>query len=296
MPTSALTGGGSRPTPLSKSITAFIVVAPILAVAAIPFVFTSLNVVSALAQVPIWYSLNVLSVTVSFHRELTHGALRLKSPLRYIMAALASLAVEGGPFSWCARHRKHHRYTDKPGDPHSPLEGFFHAHFGWFFKEGDPVYQEYIPKLLREPGLVLVDKLFPLIAVLSFVLPGLISFAFTTSLRGFIAGVFWGGFVRIFLVHHMTWSVNSICHTWGKKSLRSDDESRDNGLVFGAFGEQYHRCHHAFQWSAKIGLLKGQLDIGWYFIQFLNWLGQVEELSVPTPEQVAAKRLDKSAA
>ncbi len=291
-----MAGESSRPTKLSKSITAFIVVTPIMAVLAIPFVWTSLNIVSAMVQTPIWYAISVASITVSFHRELTHRSLLLKPVARYMMAVFASLGVEGGPFSWCARHKKHHRYTDKPGDPHSPLEGFLHAHFGWFFREGDPTYNEYISYLLKDKGLILIDKMFPILAVASFVVPGLISLVITGTLRAFIAGVFWGGFVRIFFVHHVTWSVNSVCHMWGKKPLRSDDESRDNAFVFLAFGEQYHRCHHAFQRSAKIGLLPGQIDIGWYIIRFLTWIGQVEWVKVPTPEQIASKRLDKTAA
>lgn len=287
----------SVPTVLEKSFTTFVIVAPLFAIASTPFLWPWIAVPWAMIQAVGWYFLTVAGITLSFHRELTHLSLVWNFYLHYGWAISASLSVEGGPFSWVPRHRKHHKFADRKGDPHSPVDGFLHAHFGWFFKEGVPNRQKYIPHLLEDKGLVLIDKLFPLIAVLSFVLPGFFVWIFEPTLRNFCAGVFWGGFVRVGFVHHVTWCINSFCHKVGERSFRTNDHSTNNRLLgILSMGESYHNNHHGFPWSAKLGLDRGQLDLGWVVICVCRWLGLVTEIKVPTPEQIEAKRIRAYAA
>lgn len=297
---SNLVGVSSSHSVGEKVATAFIVVVPFVAFIAGLFVWDSFDVVAAKILMLILYVITVLGVTVSYHRELTHRSLKLRPAARYTMAVSAGGSVEGGVFDWTTEHRMHHRFTDKKGDPHSPheygegvtavIKGFVHAHFGWFFRPRKIDYQKYVPDLLEDKGLVAIHKLFPVIAVLSFVLPGLVTLIFEPSWKGFFAGVFWGGFVRIFLVHHVTWSINSVCHLWGTRPFKSDDESTNN-VIFGILGggEGWHRNHHAFPTSARIGLRWWEIDWGWFFIRILHFFGQVEWIKVPTPEQMKAK-------
>lgn len=296
MSTSVVPTGRSSPGTLEKSITLFIIIAPFVAVASIPFVWEWARVTAAMVMFPVFYVLTVQAITISFHRELTHDALRLRPVARLTEAVLAMMSIEGTIKKWVAKHRKHHKYTDEEGDPHSPLHGFFHAHFGWFFKESEPEYEKWIPKLLQDRRLMLLDKLWPMIAVSSFVLPGLLTLIFEPSLHGFLVGVFWGGFVRVFFVHHVTWSINSLCHMWGSRPFHSDDESANNPLLAPlSAGEAWHRNHHAFPWSARIGLRWWEIDWGWMIIRILDFCGQVEEYKVPTRAQIEAKRIKKAA-
>jgi len=306
MPTDTLAGETSRPTLSQQVATAVIVFLPLTAFVLAIVKWHTLSPLSALVQVPVLYFLTVIGITVSFHRELTHRALTLRPGARYFFAILGSLSVEGGVFSWCALHRKHHQFTDRKGDPHSPhghgegvlavVRGFMHAHCGWFFHESEPSYKKYIPDLMRDEGLVLIDKLFPLWIVVSFALPGFITLAFTHTLRGFIAGAIWGGAVRILFVHHVTWSINSVCHLWGTRPFVTKDKSTNN-FFFGytGGGEGWHHNHHVFPQSARIGLRWWEFDLGWQVIRFLQVLGFVEEVNVPTREQIEAK-LPRSAA
>ncbi len=298
-----LPGRLSLPTRSQRIAILFIVIAPFVLNLFAPLLWYGSWVSSAdLIQLFVWYIVTVQAVTVSFHRELTHRSLTLKPVARYTQAILASFSVEGKLTDWCARHRMHHEFSDTEEDPHSPhgfghgvmavIKGFFHSHVGWLFKEGKPDYNRYIPDLLKDRGLMLIDKLFPLWAVLSFLLPGLIGLIFSWSVKGFFLGVFWGGFVRVFLVHHITWSINSVCHLWGTKPFRSDDESVNNP-VFGILGggEGWHKNHHAFPWSARIGLRFWEVDLGWYVIRLLNFFGLVEKLRVPNESQILLKKV-----
>lgn len=295
----------SSPNKTEKSVVAFLVIVPFVAFVTSFFVWDSFAVMSAVIQVPVWYMLTVLAITVSFHRELTHRSLTLHPVARYVLAALALFSVEGTIKDWCARHRVHHQHTDDVGDPHSPhsfghgvwgvIRGFLHAHCGWIFSANRPDYGKYIPDLLRDKGLMVIDKLFPLFAVSSFILPGFIAFAFEPSWKGFLAGVFWGGFVRIFLVHHVTWSINSVCHLWGTRPFysNSDEDMSTNNkyIALLSAGEAWHRNHHAFPWSARLGLRPWEIDWGWMAIRVLNFFGLVLKVRVPLPHEIEAKRM-----
>ncbi|MHB1330931.1 MAG: acyl-CoA desaturase [Minisyncoccota bacterium] len=294
----------STPNVAERSVVTFLIFAPFVAFIVSFFVWNSFVVMSAMVQVVAWYFITVLAITVSFHRELTHRSVTLHPVARYILAFFALFSVEGTIKDWCARHRKHHEHTDDEEDPHSPhsfgsgvfgvVRGFFHAHCGWIFSASRPDYNRYIPDLLKDKGLMVLDKLFPLIAVSSFILPGFITFAFEPSLKGFFAGIFWGGFVRIFMVHHVTWSINSVCHLWGTRPFESKDESTNNKYIaLLSAGEAWHRNHHAFPWSARLGLRPWEIDWGWMAIRVLDFFGLVRKIKVPTLEQIEAKRIDK---
>lgn len=292
------------PTFAAKATTLFIVVAPLVCIFGF-LVWNVFDVPAAKIQAIVWYIATVLGITVSFHRELTHKALRLVPWARNTMAGIGSLSVEGPPIEWVYKHRKHHRHTDQLGDPHSPgeygddvigvLKGLVHAHIGWFFKKSEPPnYEKYTRDILEDRGIMFVNKMFPVLAVSTFVLPGLITLFFETSWYGFFAGVFWA-FVRVGLVHHATWSINSICHKWGTKPFRSEDRSTNNAALapFTA-GEAWHENHHVFPKSARIGLRWWQIDWGWIFIQILRFFRLVKWVKVPSKEQIQA-RMKKAA-
>ncbi len=246
-------------------------------------------IIGGLLAIPI-----VDSITVFFHRGLTHQAVKFRSWVNTIGILTAFAAWEGDAKTWVATHRKHHNYSDKSGDPHSPhLEGhgfwgmcvgLIHAHLGWMFKEKNPDFSRYIPDLLKDKKINKLDRWFLPVAILSLVLPGFIEWLFIPTLKGFAMGVLWGGFVRMFFVHHLTWSVNSICHYFGTRPFRSNDMSVNN-FIFGilAFGEGWHRNHHAFRTSPRIGLRWWEIDIGWYTILLLRFL-KLADIN-PTPSR-----------
>lgn len=285
----------------SKAVSAFIVIAGFAAVAiAVVVGMDARGAVPAMIVAGILAFITVNAITVSFHRELTHKALRMRRWLSLTYATLGSMAVEGAVLSWVAHHRKHHHHSDEEGDPHSPhrfgsgawniVKGFLHAHIGWFFHEPQPDKERYVRDLMKDRALVMVDRLFPLWAVLSFLIPGFLVLIFEPSFQGFLMGVLWGGFVRVFFVHHLTWSINSVCHLWGTRPFRARDQSANN-LIFGILGqgEGWHRNHHAFMRSARIGLRPWEIDIGWYTILVLRALGLAKDVVVPSQDELVRK-------
>jgi stearoyl-CoA desaturase (Delta-9 desaturase) len=250
-----------------------------------------------------FYSLTGLGITVGYHRLFTHRSFRAVRPVRIALAILGGMAVEGSVVQWCATHRRHHAYADQFGDPHSPhlvqaaglkgvLLGLWHAHSGWLFGDEMTNEQEFVPDLLADKAIVRIGNNFPLLTVATFTLPPLIAFAVTGSIVAALTGFLWGSLVRIFLLHHVTWSINSICHFYGKEAYRAKDESKNVWpLAPISFGESWHNNHHAFQWSAKLGLRAWQIDFGWYAIRALKALHLVRDVKVPTAEQLEKRRL-----
>lgn len=211
------------------------------------------------------YLLTGMGITVGYHRFATHKSFRTSPIVEFVLLALGSMAVEGGVIGWSATHWKHHRLADKEGDPHSPIEGLFHAHIGWMFDSHAPADPKRDARhLLTDPVARWADRTFPVWVVLGFVAPYLID-----GWRGLI----WGGLVRVFLTHHVTWSVNSICHQFGRRTFDTPDVSR-NQWVVGVFGlgEGWHNNHHAFPESAFHGLRWYQVDLSGYFIRGLETL------------------------
>jgi stearoyl-CoA desaturase (delta-9 desaturase) len=248
-----------------------------------------------------FYVATAVGITVGFHRLFTHRAFETVWPVRAGFAILGSMAVQGPLIDWVAWHRRHHQHSDHDGDPHSPhlhgegvggmLKGMIHAHFGWMLWENDTGQEKYVGDLLREKRLMKIQNLFGLWAILGLVLPAIIAGLVTMSWMGALLGFLWGGLARLFLVHHVTWSVNSICHIWGAQPFGSKDESRNNVVVgILAMGEGWHNSHHAFPTSARHGLSWWQLDISYLIIKTLSLLGLAWKVKVPSAEAIEAKR------
>ncbi|MGH2817445.1 MAG: acyl-CoA desaturase [Actinomycetota bacterium] len=248
-----------------------------------------------------FYMVTGLGVTVGYHRLLTHRSFRASRSVRAFFAVAGSLAIEGSVISWVAAHRRHHAFADVEGDPHSPhlaeeeglvgvLKGLWHAHVGWLFDEEKTSVERWAPDLLKDPVMRRIDRLFPHLAVITLVLPAVVGFAFTGTLWGAITAFLWAGLARVFLLHHMTWSVNSICHYFGKRPFETTDLSTNNWpLALLSFGESWHNNHHAFPTAAIHGLGRWQLDTSGLVIRALERLGLARDVKRVTQEQVISK-------
>jgi stearoyl-CoA desaturase (delta-9 desaturase) len=247
------------------------------------------------------YLLTALGITVGFHRLFTHHSFETYRVVQFVLGVLGSMAVEGSLLKWVALHRRHHQHSDQPGDPHSPhlhgtgvpglLRGLWHAHLGWVFQADPPDLDHYVKDLRRSTLLRAVSALFVLWVVLGLLIPAVLGGLMTGTWAGAWYGLAWGGLARIFLVHHVTWSVNSVCHLWGRRPYRSDDQSRDN-VVFGvmALGEGWHNTHHAFPTSARHGLRWWQPDASYWVIRGLALLGLAWNVRLPSKPAQAKER------
>jgi stearoyl-CoA desaturase (Delta-9 desaturase) len=253
-----------------------------------------------LAILVVGYLLTGFGITVGYHRLFTHRSFETSPGLRYTFAVLGQMAVEGDVLAWVADHRKHHQFSDREGDPHSPhagygdgvrdaLRGLWHAHTGWLFEAAGRADQaRYAKDLVRDRGLRVIAKLFLPLVVASLLVPAAVGWALLGGWYGFLAGLFWGGAVRIFLLHHVTFSINSICHFWGRRRFASSDESRNVWwLSWISFGESWHNNHHAFPTSAFHGLRGVEIDPGGWLILLLERLGLVwSVVRIPPDKQV----------
>jgi stearoyl-CoA desaturase (delta-9 desaturase) len=250
-----------------------------------------------------FYVLTGLGVTVGFHRLLTHGSFDTSKRARVVLATLGSLAVEGSVISWVADHRRHHAFADKEGDPHSPhliegeglksiFKGLWHAHVGWFFSEEKTERGRWAPDLMKDPALRKIDRAFPALVVISFLAPALIGFVVTGTWLGALTAFVWGSLVRVFVLHHVTWSVNSICHFFGRRPFETTDESTNNWVLSViSFGESWHNNHHAFPTSAIHGIGKFQIDPSGGLIKLLARFGVVRNLRLPNEKQLVQKKV-----
>ena len=254
-----------------------------------------------LAIMVVMYLLTAIGITVGFHRLLTHRAFQTYPWLERTFAILGSLSVQGSVMDWVADHRKHHAHTDREGDPHSPhvghgsgLAGLWHAHVGWLLEtQGQADWKRYAPELYEDPAMRRIGRRFPLLAAVSLLVPMLAGFA----LDGFTAeaalrGLVWGGLVRIFFVHHITWSVNSVCHFFGSRRFDVDDHSTNVGwLALLSLGESWHHNHHAFPRSAYHGLRWWELDPSGVIISGMQRLGLAWNVVRITPERQRSRTL-----
>jgi stearoyl-CoA desaturase (delta-9 desaturase) len=250
-----------------------------------------------------FYAFTGLGVTVGYHRLFTHRSFTAVPVLRVVLAIAGSMSVEGSLIAWVATHRRHHAFADEFGDPHSPhlaqapglpgvFMGLWHAHMGWLFDAEKSDHRDWAPDLLAERAMVRIDRWFPLLTAMTFALPALIGLIATRSLGGMLAAFLWGSLVRVFLLHHVTWSINSVCHFYGKEAFRARDESRNVWPMAPiSFGESWHNNHHAFPWSARLGLRVWQIDPGWYAIRLLRGVRLITGVKVPTVRQMQAKRI-----
>ncbi|MGA7397109.1 MAG: fatty acid desaturase [Solirubrobacterales bacterium] len=260
-----------------------------------------------LAIALVMYLITGLAITVGFHRLLTHRSFQTPKWVEYTFAVLGSMSVQGPVNTWVADHRKHHAHTDKPGDPHSPhvghgdgLKGVFgglwHAHIGWSMSEhGRADEQKYARDLYEDPGMQFISRNFLWFLLLSLVIPTLAGYLVSGTLAGAATGLLWGGLVRIFFVHHITWSINSICHFLGTRQFETDDKSTNVfWLALPSFGEAWHNNHHAFPRSAEHGLKKWQLDPSAWVIWSLEKIGLAKKVVRIAPERQARKAAERT--
>jgi stearoyl-CoA desaturase (delta-9 desaturase) len=298
---SPLTDG--RRSGLEQALVAAFIALPLAALAvAAPFAWgwglTWLDVGLALA----FYVLSGLGVTVGFHRYFTHGSFKAGRPLRVALAVAGSMALQGPVVTWVADHRRHHAFSDKEGDPHSPwlfgtgplalTRGFWHSHMGWLFERDNTNARRFAPDLLADRDVVAVDRRFVLLTVVSLGLPALIGGLVTWSWWGALTALFWAGFVRVALLHHVTWSINSICHMIPNRPFASRDRSANVWwLAVLSFGESWHNLHHADPTCARHGVRRGQIDISAGVIRIFERLGWAHSVRWPTQ-----RRLERLAA
>jgi stearoyl-CoA desaturase (delta-9 desaturase) len=255
-----------------------------------------------LVVLAVTYVLTGVGVTVGFHRLLTHRSFKTSRTLRALFAVLGSAAVEGPVIEWVSTHRQHHRFSDRPGDPHSPhvdhgvglggaLRGLIHAHLGWTFRGVDRASPDrYAKDLLADPVVRAIDRTFLLWVLLGLAFPFALGLALTGSVIGGLTGLLWGGAVRILFVHHVTFSINSLCHFFGRRRFSTGDESRNLAwLALPSFGEAWHNNHHAFPTSARHGLGRWQLDPGAWLISGLERLGLAWDVVRIAPVDQQAK-------
>ncbi|HUN79954.1 MAG TPA: fatty acid desaturase [Phycisphaerae bacterium] len=246
------------------------------------------------------YCVTGMGITLGFHRLLTHRSFETHRITRLALSILGSMAVQGPILKWVATHRRHHQHSDHEEDPHSPhqhgdgilgiFRGLWHSHLGWLFKPDAPNLDRYVGDLMQDNLIKTASALFPLWVFIGLLIPTVIGGVLTRSWIGALTGLIWGGLVRIFLVHHVTWSVNSICHIWGSRPFRCGDHSRNN-FLFGvlAWGEGWHNNHHAFPTSARHGLRWWQFDCSYLAILLLSALGLAWNVRVPSPQTVRLK-------
>jgi stearoyl-CoA desaturase (delta-9 desaturase) len=250
----------------------------------------------------VFYVLTGLGVTVGFHRLFTHRSFKAKPAVRGALAILGSVAIEGPVISWVADHRKHHAFSDRPGDPHSPhvdhggglrgeLHGFVHAHVGWLFVHDQRGSRSrYAPDLLRDPVIRFVDRTFVLWALGGLALPFVLGMAIGGTVTAGLTALLWGGLVRLFVLHHLTYSINSVCHVFGRRRFATTDESRNVfWLALPTFGEAWHNNHHAFPTSAQHGLRRWELDPSALVIRGLEATGLAWDVVRISPERQQTK-------
>lgn len=247
----------------------------------------------------VMYTTTGLGVTVGYHRLFAHRSFEAVRPVRFLLAVLGSMAVQGPVLTWVAIHRRHHQHSDRAEDPHSPhhhgggvrgvLAGFWHAHIGWIFKGNYPNLRRYVPDLNGDRLIRITSRMFGVWVFLGLLIPTVLGGVLTGTWTGALLGFLWGGLVRIFLGHHVTWSINSVCHLWGGRPYDKGDQSRNN-FVFGilGLGEGWHNNHHAFPSSARHGLRWWQIDLSYLAIRALAFAGLARRVRVPADQRISS--------
>ncbi|WP_090007071.1 acyl-CoA desaturase [Lentzea albidocapillata] len=247
-----------------------------------------------------FYTLTSLGVTIGFHRYFTHGAFKANRALRIALAITGSMAMQGPIIGWVADHRRHHAYADREGDPHSPwlfgtsalalAKGFLHAHMGWMFRRQLTNAARFAPDLLADADIQRVNRWFPALTAATLLAPALAGGLITWSWWGALTAFFWASLVRVAVLHHVTWSVNSICHMIGDRPFEARDKSANFWpLAILSMGESWHNSHHADPTCARHGVRRGQLDISARLIWVFEKLGWATHVRWPRPERLARK-------
>ena len=252
----------------------------------------------------VFYVVAGFGVTMGFHRHFTHCSFKAAKPLHVALGIAGSLAIEGPVLVWVADHRRHHKYSDKEGDPHSPwrfgndwkalTKGFLYAHMGWMFNPNRTSQQKFCPDLLADTAIRRISKTFPLWVAISLLAPALIGGLWSMSLAGALTAFFWASLVRVCLLHHVTWSINSVCHTFGHEDFDVRDKSRNVAwLAIPSFGESWHNLHHSDPTCARHGALEGQIDISARAIWIAEKLGWAWDVRWPDEQRLSGKLTGK---
>jgi stearoyl-CoA desaturase (delta-9 desaturase) len=252
------------------------------------------------------YAISGLGIAVGYHRLFTHRAFKARRGLRIALAVAGSLAVEGSPVQWVANHRRHHAFSDREGDPHSPwrygtstraiFKGLLYAHIGWMLKRELSNRSRFAPDVAADRDLRVVGRLFGPLTAVSLLGPALVGWLVTGRWTGALAGFFWAGVIRMALLHHVTWSVNSICHVVGKRPFASRDRAANFWpLALLSFGESWHNSHHADPSGARHGVLPGQIDVAARVIWIFERLGWAHDVRWPRAERLTARLLPEPA-
>jgi stearoyl-CoA desaturase (Delta-9 desaturase) len=293
---------GKQSTGILIALWAFVVIPFLALVAAVPVAWGGFLTWTDVIIGGIFYVTAGVGITVGFHRYLTHGSFKAKRWLRVALAVAGAMAIQGSPTQWVADHRRHHAFSDVEGDPHSPwrfgatfwglTRGLFHAHMGWLFHRELSNRARFAPDLMADKDIQKVDKLFVPIVIGSLVLPAAIGGLVTMSWMGALSAFFWAGLVRVSLLHHVTWSINSICHVVGDRpfEVREGDKAANFWpLAILSFGESWHNLHHADPTCARHGVLRGQVDISARTIWVFEKLRWASDVRWPRPDRIAAK-------
>jgi stearoyl-CoA desaturase (delta-9 desaturase) len=279
---------------VERRIAMVVVLTPLVGlIAAIVLLWDQAIGVTELTLLAVFYSLSTFGIGIGYHRLVSHRSFQTTGPVRALFAIFGSMAGQGPVLFWAAIHRRHHQYSDLPGDPHSPnlhgsgigamLKGFWHAHTGWLFVHEVTDWGRWIPDLLRDRTLFRINQLYFVWMVLGLALPAAIGGLVSGTWTGALLGLLWGGLVRMFLLHHSTWAINSVTHIWGTRPYRSRDYSRNNALVAVlTYGEGWHNNHHAFPTSAIHGLEWWQVDLSGLVIRALRLCGLAWDVKRPT--------------
>jgi len=248
----------------------------------------------------VFYVVAGMGISMGFHRHFTHSSFKAVKPLRVALAIAGSLAIEGPVLTWVADHRRHHKYSDREGDPHSPwrfgndwkalTRGLLYAHMGWMFNPNRTSQEKFCPDLLADRTIHRISGTFPLWAAVSLLGPALIGGLWSMSWSGALTAFFWASLVRICLLHHVTWSINSVCHTFGNEDFEVRDKSRNVAwLAIPSFGESWHNLHHSDPTCARHGALEGQIDISARAIWWAEKLGWAWDVRWPDEDRLSGK-------
>ena len=281
-----------------------VVVIPFLGAVATTLLITRIGITPVdIGVLVLMYMLSILGISVGFHRQLAHRAFQANTLTRAVLIILGSMAVQGPVLTWAATHRCHHQFSDLEGDPHSPyvfpdgnairskLRGFWHSHIGWLF-EGDIIaWGRYVPDLLRDELIFKLSRYYFLWVALGLAIPAAIGGLVSGTLIGAFSGFLWGGLARIFLVHHVSWTIGSVCHIYGRRPFDTGDLSTNNAwLSVFTVGDSWHNNHHAFPTSAWHGLQWWQIDLAGATIKILEVAGLAWDVQKPTAHAIQAKQ------
>ena len=295
------TWGGDTQSRREQLALALFIIVPFLAViVAIPIAWGGWLGWSDVLIMVVMYAISGHGVTVGFHRLFTHKSFKPNRAVKIALAVAGSLAIEGPVIRWVADHRKHHKFSDRDGDPHSPwrygtdlkalIKGLWYAHMMWLFNPEQTPQRKYAPDLMKDKDIVAISRQFPVWVLVSLVTPAIAGGLMTWSWQGMLTGFFWGSLVRVSLLHHVTWSINSICHAIGERPFVSRDKSANVWwLAIPSMGESWHNLHHADPTCARHGVLRGQLDTSARVIWAMEKAGWVSDVRWPVQERIAAK-------